>query len=101
MAAPRRSSGNGSAGNAPTASSSTSYGVSGAAMSTISQRSTSGQRAGSSAATSRFAAEEITTRARQSLMMYAASSAERYELMQVKYRPERSAAALHSMSRAL
>src|SRR5262249_49729019 len=80
---PSCSSAIGSVGKGATAASYGSYPLSGSSMSTMSHRSTSGQRAGSATATSRCAAELITTRAWQSLTMYAASPGERYELTHV------------------
>ena len=60
-----------------------SKGASALSMSTMSHRSTFGHSAGSCIATSRFAAEVTTMRASLSLMMYATSSGDRYELMHV------------------
>jgi hypothetical protein len=69
--------------NPAVASSYTSNAWCGSPVSTMSQRSTFGQSAGSCRATVRLAAEVMTTRAWQSLTMYATSSGAKYELTHV------------------
>ena len=65
--------------------------MAGPSVPAMSHRSTLGHSSGSRWATSALDAPVTTTRDSESLMMYAASSAERYELTQVKNRPVRSA----------
>ena len=82
MGAPNCSSGTWSVGCEPTTSSHDSNGASMPArplpvVSTMTQRSTSGHRAGSCSATSVLAVDVTTTRDRESLMTYATSSADR------------------------